>query len=50
MYQPLPLQDPAKFTQIAIFGLKIYHLAALVVTLHVFYIPLNPGALSILPR
>jgi hypothetical protein len=25
----LPLQDPPKFTQIGIFGLKIYHLATL---------------------
>jgi hypothetical protein len=25
--QHLPLQDPPKFTQIVIFGLKIYHLA-----------------------
>jgi hypothetical protein len=29
IYQPLPLQDPPKFTQILIFGLKIYHLATL---------------------
>jgi hypothetical protein len=28
-YQHLPLQDPPKFTQIGIFGLKIYHLATL---------------------
>jgi hypothetical protein len=27
--QHLPLQDPPKFTQIWIFGLKIYHLATL---------------------
>jgi hypothetical protein len=27
MYQQLPLQDPPKFTQIRLFGLKIYHLA-----------------------
>jgi hypothetical protein len=26
----LPLQDPPKFTQIGIFGLKMYHLATLV--------------------
>jgi hypothetical protein len=25
----LPLQDPQKFTQIGIFGLKMYHLATL---------------------
>jgi hypothetical protein len=25
--QPFPIQGPPKFTQIAIFGLKIYHLA-----------------------
>jgi hypothetical protein len=29
MYQNLSLQDPPKFTQIGIFGLKIYHLATL---------------------
>jgi hypothetical protein len=29
MYQHHPLQDPPKFTQIGIFGLKIYHLATL---------------------
>jgi hypothetical protein len=29
IYRHLPLQDPAKITQIAIFGLKIYHLATL---------------------
>jgi hypothetical protein len=28
-YQHLPLQDPPKFTQIGIFGLKICHLATL---------------------
>jgi hypothetical protein len=27
--QPLPMQAPRKFTQIWIFGLKIYHLATL---------------------
>jgi hypothetical protein len=32
MYQHLPFQDPAKFTQIGIFGLKIFHLAALLGT------------------
>jgi hypothetical protein len=30
MYQHLPLQGPAKFAQIGIFGLKICHLATLV--------------------
>jgi hypothetical protein len=29
MYHPLPLQEPAKFTQIWIFGLKANHLATL---------------------
>jgi hypothetical protein len=29
IYQPLPLQDPKRFTQIWIFELKIYHLATL---------------------
>jgi hypothetical protein len=29
MYQHLPLQDPQNFTQIGIFGLKLYHLATL---------------------
>jgi hypothetical protein len=29
MYQHLPLNHPPKFTQIGIFGLKIYHLATL---------------------
>jgi hypothetical protein len=29
MYQHLPLQDPPKFTQIWIFGLKTDHLATL---------------------
>jgi hypothetical protein len=29
IYQHLPLQDPPKFTEIGIFGLKIYHLATL---------------------
>jgi hypothetical protein len=29
MYQHIPLQDPPKFTQIGIFGLKIYNLATL---------------------
>jgi hypothetical protein len=33
MYQHLPLQDPPKFTQNGIFGLKIYHLATLLVPL-----------------
>jgi hypothetical protein len=27
IYQHLPMQDPPKFTEIEIFGLKIYHLA-----------------------
>jgi hypothetical protein len=30
IYQHLPLQDPPKFTPIAIFGLKICHLATLI--------------------
>jgi hypothetical protein len=30
IYQYLSLQHPPKFTQIVIFGLKIYHLATLV--------------------
>jgi hypothetical protein len=30
MYQQRPLQEPLKFSQIGIFGLKIYHLATLV--------------------
>jgi hypothetical protein len=30
IYQPSPFQDPTKFTQIKIFGLKIYHLATLI--------------------
>jgi hypothetical protein len=30
IYNHLPLQDPPKFTQTGIFGLKIYHLATLV--------------------
>jgi hypothetical protein len=29
IYQRLLLQDPPKFTQLGIFGLKIYHLATL---------------------
>jgi hypothetical protein len=29
IYQPLPFQGPQKFTQIGIFGLKLYHLATL---------------------
>jgi hypothetical protein len=29
IYQHFPLQDPPKFTQIEIFGLKICHLATL---------------------
>jgi hypothetical protein len=35
-YQHLPLQDPPKFTQIANFGLKIYHLATLVAAVAAF--------------
>jgi hypothetical protein len=35
-YQHRPLQDPPKFTQIGIFGLKIYHLATLVWRTKVF--------------
>jgi hypothetical protein len=34
MYQNLPLQDSKKFTQIGIFGLKISHVATLLVTLN----------------
>jgi hypothetical protein len=30
LYQHCPLQEPRKFTQIGIFGLKIHHLATLV--------------------
>jgi hypothetical protein len=30
IYQHLPLHGPPKFIQIAIFGLKIYHLATLI--------------------
>jgi hypothetical protein len=30
IYQYLPLQDPPKFIQIGIFGLKIYHLVTLI--------------------
>jgi hypothetical protein len=30
IYRHLPLQDPPKFTQIGVWGLKIYHLATLV--------------------
>jgi hypothetical protein len=30
IHQPFPFQGPQKFTQIGIFGLKIYHLATLV--------------------
>jgi hypothetical protein len=33
MNKDLPLQDPTKFTQIGIFGLKIYHLATLIGTI-----------------
>jgi hypothetical protein len=35
IYQHLPFQDPPKFTQFGIFGLKIYHLAALAETIAV---------------
>jgi hypothetical protein len=31
-YQHVPLQDPTKFTQICIFGSKIYHLATMLST------------------
>jgi hypothetical protein len=34
MYNNLPLQDPPKRTQIGIFGLKIYHLATLILNTH----------------
>jgi hypothetical protein len=36
MYKHLPLQDLTKFTQIGIFGLKIYHLATLASTIRSF--------------
>jgi hypothetical protein len=29
IYQHLPLKDPPKFTEIGVFGLKIWHLATL---------------------
>jgi hypothetical protein len=29
IYKPFPFRGPPKFTQIGIFGLKIYHLASL---------------------
>jgi hypothetical protein len=32
MYQDFPLQDPPKYTQIGIFGLKTNHLATLPLT------------------
>jgi hypothetical protein len=32
IYQNRPLQDPQKFTQIELFGLKMYHLATRVAT------------------
>jgi hypothetical protein len=32
IYQHLPLQDPPKITQIWVFGMKIYHLATLLLT------------------
>jgi hypothetical protein len=31
IYQTFPFQGPTKFTRIGIFGLKIYHVAALLV-------------------
>jgi hypothetical protein len=31
IYQHFPFQDPSKFTQFGIFGLKTYHLATLAV-------------------
>jgi hypothetical protein len=34
IYQHLPWQDPPKFTQIGIFGLKIYNLATLYIVTH----------------
>jgi hypothetical protein len=39
--QHLPLQDPTKFTQIGIFGLKIYHLATLIERTKLFHGPKN---------
>jgi hypothetical protein len=36
IYQHLPLQDPPKFTQIWIFGLKANHLATLVARWFIF--------------
>jgi hypothetical protein len=36
IYQHLPLQDPPTLTQIAIFGLKIYHLATLLTPYLIF--------------
>jgi hypothetical protein len=38
MYQNLPSQEPPKFTQIGMFGLKINHLATLVQTLGPFQV------------
>jgi hypothetical protein len=35
IYKHLAMQDPQKFTQICIFGMKIYHLATLLVALSV---------------
>jgi hypothetical protein len=36
MYQHFPLQDPSKFTQIGIFGLKMCHLATMLQTTEYF--------------
>jgi hypothetical protein len=36
IYQHLPLQDPKKFTQIWIFGLKTNHLATLLATINLW--------------
>jgi hypothetical protein len=45
IHQHLPFQHPTKFTQIGIFGLKIYHLATLVQSqIALFFIGLNVDA------
>jgi hypothetical protein len=36
MYQHLPLREPPKFTQIGKFGLKINHLATLIIAARKF--------------
>jgi hypothetical protein len=41
IYQYLLLQDPPKFTQIGIFGLKMHHLATLVLR-HLNFVLLCP--------